>query len=49
MFYYCSTYIGLIIETLLNDELRAAGAITQQSYTLDMNYKTDIVINGIGY
>ena len=49
LFYYCSTYIGLVIETALNDELMAAGVNTEQSFTLDMQYKTDILVNGIKY
>ena len=49
LFYQCSTYLGLIIETALNDEVLRAGAITEQSFDLDINYKTDIRVNNINY
>lgn len=49
LFFQCSIYTGFLIETALNDEVKSKGAITEQSFNLDMNQKTDIKINNINY
>lgn len=49
LFYCCSLYTGLIIETALNDELKAANVQTAQSFYLDNYCKADIQINGVNY